>query len=222
MAEDKVSRKTQIMQTLARMLEEKEPVKITTAELARRTEITEAAIYRHFPSKRKIYEEMVIFFESNIFPRIESIRSNHPSEEVPGLIVSLILSFCETNKGFAKILNKQALTAAEAKIDEKISLIFERLNVEIKQSFQSYERETKKKLKINSSSSADLLMSCMEGQIQAFTRSNFKKKFSYRLASTLELTKRFYFCLIKKIFESSIIIQRISLFTCRKIYFFSN
>lgn len=175
MAEDKVSRKTQIMQTLARMLEEKEPVKITTAELAKRTEITEAAIYRHFPSKRKIYEEMVIFFESNIFPRIESIRSNHPSEEVPGLIVSLILSFCETNKGFAKILNKQALTAAEAKIDDKISLIFERLNVEIKQSFQSYERETKKKLKINSSSSADLLMSCMEGQIQAFTRSNFKK-----------------------------------------------
>lgn len=175
MAEDKVSRKTQIMQTLARMLEEKEPVKITTAELARRTEITEAAIYRHFPSKRKIYEEMVIFFESNIFPRIESIRSNHPSEEVPGLIVSLILSFCETNKGFAKILNKQALTAAEAKIDDKISLIFERLNVEIKQSFQSYERETKNKLKINSSSSADLLMSCMEGQIQAFTRSNFKK-----------------------------------------------
>ena len=175
MAEGKVSRKTQIMQTLARMLEEKEPVKITTAELARRTEITEAAIYRHFPSKRKIYEEMVIFFESNIFPRIESIRSNHPSEEVPGLIVSLILSFCETNKGFAKILNKQALTAAEAKIDDKISLIFERLNVEIKQSFQSYERETKKKLKINSSSSADLLMSCMEGQIQAFIRSNFKK-----------------------------------------------
>ena len=175
MAEDKVSRKTQIMQTLARMLEEKEPVKITTAELARRTEITEAAIYRHFPSKRKIYEEMVIFFESNIFPRIESIRSNHPSEEVPGLIVSLILSFCETNKGFAKILNKQALTAAEAKIDDKISLIFERLNVEIKQSFQSYERETKKKLKINSSSSADLLMSCMEGQIQVFIRSNFKK-----------------------------------------------
>ena len=57
MAEDKVSRKTQIMQTLAQMLEEKEPVKITTAELARRTEITEAAIYRHFPSKRKIYEE---------------------------------------------------------------------------------------------------------------------------------------------------------------------
>ncbi len=175
MKENKVSRKIQIMQTLAEMLEEKEPVKITTAELARRTNITEAAIYRHFPSKRKIYEEMVIFFESSIFPRIESMKQNHANDEIPGLIVTLILTFLETNKGFAKIINKQALTAAEAKIDDKISLIFEKLSVEIKQSFQSYERETKKKLALNSTNSSDLLMACMEGQIQAFIRSNFKK-----------------------------------------------
>ena len=175
MKENKVSRKIQIMQTLAEMLEEKEPVKITTAELARRTNITEAAIYRHFPSKRKIYEEMVIFFESSIFPRIESMKQNHANDEIPGLIVTLILTFLETNKGFAKIINKQALTAAEAKIDDKISLILEKLNIEIKQSFQTYERETKKKLTLNSSDSSDLLMACMEGQIQAFIRSNFKK-----------------------------------------------
>ncbi len=175
MKENKVSRKIQIMQTLAEMLEEKEPIKITTAELARRTNITEAAIYRHFPSKRKIYEEMVIFFESSIFPRIESMKQNHANDEIPGLIVTLILTFLETNKGFAKIINKQALTAAEAKIDDKISLIFEKLSVEIKQSFQSYERETKKKLALNSTNSSDLLMACMEGQIQAFIRSNFKK-----------------------------------------------
>ena len=175
MTENKVSRKIQIMQTLAEMLEEKEPIKSTTAELARRTNITEAAIYRHFPSKRKIYEEMVIFFESSIFPRIESMKQNHANDEIPGLIVTLILTFLETNKGFAKIINKQALTAAEAKIDDKISLILEKLNVEIKQSFQSYERETKKKLALNSTNSSDLLMACMEGQIQAFIRSNFKK-----------------------------------------------
>ena len=83
MAESKVSRKIQIMQTLAEMLEEKTPVKITTAELARRTNITEAAIYRHFPSKRKIYEEMVVFFESNIFPRIETMKQNQSSDEIP-------------------------------------------------------------------------------------------------------------------------------------------
>ena len=174
MAESKVSRKIQIMQTLAEMLEEKTPVKITTAELARRTNITEAAIYRHFPSKRKIYEEMVIFFESNIFPRIETMKQNQSSDEIPGLIVTLILTFLETNKGFAKIINKQALSAAEAKIDDKISLILEKLNVEIKKSFQAYERDTKKKLATNSASCSDLLMTCMEGQIQGFIRSNFK------------------------------------------------
>ena len=118
---------------------------------------------------------MVIFFESSIFPRIESMKQNHANDEIPGLIVTLILTFLETNKGFAKIINKQALTAAEAKIDDKISLILEKLNVEIKQSFQSYERETKKKLALNSTNSSDLLMACMEGQIQAFIRSNFKK-----------------------------------------------
>ena len=57
MSKEKVSRKIQIMQTLASMLEDREPVKITTAELAKRTNITEAAIYRHFPSKRKIYQD---------------------------------------------------------------------------------------------------------------------------------------------------------------------
>ena len=76
MKENKVSRKIQIMQTLAEMLEEKEPVKITTAELARRTNITEAAIYRHFPSKRKIYEEMVIFFESSISVSYTHLRAH--------------------------------------------------------------------------------------------------------------------------------------------------
>ena len=118
---------------------------------------------------------MVIFFESSIFPRIESMKQNHANDEIPGLIVTLILTFLETNKGFAKIINKQALTAAEAKIDDKISLILEKLNIEIKQSFQTYERETKKKLALNSTNSSDLLMACMEGQIQAFIRSNFKK-----------------------------------------------
>ena len=60
------------MQSLAEMLEERELLKITTAELAKRSEITEAAIYKHFPSKRKIFEELVVFFEESIFTRIKA------------------------------------------------------------------------------------------------------------------------------------------------------
>ena len=76
MPKEKVSRKIQIMQTLASMLEDREPVKITTAELAKRTNITEAAIYRHFPSKRKIYQELVEFFEDSIFEATFILCSN--------------------------------------------------------------------------------------------------------------------------------------------------
>jgi TetR/AcrR family transcriptional regulator len=157
------------------MLEEREPVKITTAELAKRTNITEAAIYRHFPSKRKIYEELVIFFEDSIFPRISSIKKDSNVDDVAGNIVTLVLTFCEKNKGISKILNREALSVSESKIEDKISLLFDKINLEIKQSFQNYEKETKGRLSLNSSSASDLIISCMEGQIQMFVRSKFKR-----------------------------------------------
>jgi TetR/AcrR family transcriptional regulator len=175
MSKDPAPRKIQIMQTLASMLEEREPVKITTAELAKRTNITEAAIYRHFPSKRKIYEELVTFFESSVFPRIGSIKKDSNIDDVAGNIVTLVLTFCEKNKGISKILNREALSVSESKIENKISLLFDKINLEIKQSFQNYEKETKGRLSLNSSSASDLIISCMEGQIQMFVRSKFKR-----------------------------------------------
>ncbi len=175
MSKDPAPRKIQIMQTLASMLEEREPVKITTAELAKRTNITEAAIYRHFPSKRKIYEELVNFFESSVFPRIGSIKKDSNIDDVAGNIVTLVLTFCEKNKGISKILNREALSVSESKIEDKISLLFDKINLEIKQSFQNYEKETKGRLSLNSSSASDLIISCMEGQIQMFVRSKFKR-----------------------------------------------
>lgn len=175
MSKDPAPRKIQIMQTLASMLEEREPVKITTAELAKRTNITEAAIYRHFPSKRKIYEELVTFFEDSIFPRINSIKKDSNIDDVAGNIVILVLTFCEKNKGISKILNREALSVNESKIEDKVSLLFDKINLEIKQSFQNYEKETKGRLSLSSSSASDLIVSCMEGQIQMFIRSKFKR-----------------------------------------------
>ena len=175
MSKDPAPRKIQIMQTLASMLEEREPVKITTAELAKRTNITEAAIYRHFPSKRKIYEELVTFFEDSIFPRINSIKKDSNIDDVAGNIVTLVLTFCEKNKGISKILNREALSVNESKIEDKVSLLFDKINLEIKQSFQNYEKETKGRLSLSSSSASDLIVSCMEGQIQMFIRSKFKR-----------------------------------------------
>ena len=193
MAKEKVSRKIQIMQTLASMLEDREPVKITTAELAKRTNITEAAIYRHFPSKRRIYQELVEFFEDSIFPRIASIKKESAPDEVVGNIVMLILTFCDKNKGISKILNREALSVDESKIEDKVNLLFDRLALEIKQSFQNYEKETKNKLSLNASSAADLVVSCLEGQIQIFIRSKFKKDITNSWSEHWQIIKKAIF-----------------------------
>lgn len=193
MAKEKVSRKIQIMQTLASMLEDREPVKITTAELAKRTNITEAAIYRHFPSKRRIYQELVEFFEDSIFPRIASIKKDSTPDEVAGNIVMLILTFCDKNKGISKILNREALSVDESKIEDKVNLLFDRLALEIKQSFQNYEKETKNKLSLNAGSAADLVVSCLEGQIQIFIRSKFKRDITHSWNEHWQIIKKAIF-----------------------------
>lgn len=193
MPKEKVSRKIQIMQTLASMLEDREPVKITTAELAKRTNITEAAIYRHFPSKRRIYQELVEFFEDSIFPRIASIKKESAPDEVAGNIVMLILTFCDKNKGISKILNREALSVDESKIEDKVNLLFDRLALEIKQSFQNYEKETKNKLSLNASSAADLVVSCLEGQIQIFIRSKFKRDITHSWNEHWQIIKKAIF-----------------------------
>ena len=193
MAKEKVARKIQIMQTLASMLEDREPVKITTAELAKRTNITEAAIYRHFPSKRRIFQELVEFFEDSIFPRIASIKKDSAPDEVAGNIVMLILTFCDKNKGISKILNREALSVDESKIEDKVNLLFDRLALEIKQSFQNYEKETKNKLSLNAGSAADLVVSCLEGQIQIFIRSKFKRDITHSWNEHWQIIKKAIF-----------------------------
>ena len=175
MATDKKERKLIILQSLAGMLEERDAVKITTAELAKRSEISEAAIYKHFPSKRKIFEELVIFFEDNIFPRISMMKKEINPQDLSGNIIALVLNFCEKNKGFSKILTREAFTTDESKINEKVSIVFDKLNLEIKQSLQEFEKVNKKKINLNITVASDLLLACLEGQIQSFVRSKFKK-----------------------------------------------
>ena len=176
MTETLTNRQINIMQTLVSMLESKEPIKITTAELAKRCEITEAAIYKHFPSKRKIFEGLVDFCEENIFPRISSIKKEVSSPETPFNICTLILAFCEKNKGICKILTREALSPDEIKIEEKVNHLFERFELEIKLAFQNYEQSSKTKFNLTPTDSAGLIISILEGKIQSFVRSNFKRK----------------------------------------------
>ena len=176
-------RQLDIMQSLAKMLQVKGPVKVTTASLANECGITEAAIYRHFPSKRKIYEGLVDFCEQSLFDLIGDINSSKDDHlKKVSKILILLVSFSEKNPGLARLLTREAFSIDEASLDDRIKQMFSKIELQIKQNLQKYEQQTKKKLALPSASSANLLLAFVEGVIQQFVRSGFTEKPSQRIS----------------------------------------
>ena len=180
-------RQLDIMQNLAVMLGQKGPVKITTALLANQCGITEAAIYRHFPSKRKIYSGLVDFCEQNIFDLITSINSSDSDYlEKTKKILNLLVNFSEKNPGLAGLLTREAFSIDETTLDERIGQMMSKIELIIKQNLQKYEQTTKAKLALPTASSANLLLASAEGFIQQFVRSGFQDAPSKRVKDQFE------------------------------------
>ena len=180
-------RQLDIMQNLAAMLGQKGPVKITTALLANQCGITEAAIYRHFPSKRKIYSGLVDFCEQNIFDLIATINSSDSDYlEKTKKILILLVNFSEKNPGLARLLTREAFSIDETTLDERIGQMMSKIELIIKQNLQKYEQTTKAKLALPTASSANLLLASAEGFIQQFVRSGFQDAPSKRVKDQFE------------------------------------
>ena len=180
-------RQLDIMQSLAKMLGEKGPVKITTSLLANECGITEAAIYRHFPSKKKIYSGLVDFCEQNIFDLISNINSSDGNElEKVKKILILLVTFSEKNPGLARLLTREAFSVDETSLDQRIGQMMSKVELLIKQNLQKYEQETKNKLGLPTSTAANLLLACSEGIIQQFVRSGFQDSPSKRISDQFE------------------------------------
>ena len=180
-------RQLDIMQNLAAMLGQKGPVKITTALLANQCGITEAAIYRHFPSKRKIYSGLVDFCEQNIFDLITSINSSDSDYlEKTKKILNLLVNFSEKNPGLARLLTREAFSIDETTLDERIGQMMSKIELIIKQNLQKYEQTTKAKLALPTASSANFLLASAEGFIQQFVRSGFQDAPSKRVKDQFE------------------------------------
>ena len=176
------ARQLDIMQTLVKMLEVKGPVKVTTASLALECGITEAAIYRHFPSKKKIYEGLVDFCEQNIMELIANsgFDKKTPLDNTKKILVILV-SFAEKNPGLARLLTREAFSIDESTLDDRIKQMFSKIELQLKQNIQRHEQSTKSKLILPSASAANLLLAYSEGLIQQFVRSGFQDKPSQRL-----------------------------------------
>ena len=180
-------RQLDIMQNLAAMLGQKGPVKITTALLANQCGITEAAIYRHFPSKRKIYSGLVDFCEQNILTLLQaSIPLTVIILKKTKKILNLLVNFSEKNPGLARLLTREAFSIDETTLDERIGQMMSKIELIIKQNLQKYEQTTKAKLALPTASSANLLLASAEGFIQQFVRSGFQDAPSKRVKDQFE------------------------------------
>lgn len=168
----KGDRKTIILQSLAGLLEERNLSKVTTAVLAKKSNITEAAIYRHFPSKRSIFSELFNFCDDAIFSKcVEIKKTDLSSEEKLKNIFLFFIIFLEKNKGFARILSREALSSEEQNVVDAVNQFYERLELSIKQLLSS----KKDALQLTPGQSAHLITSIMEGIISRFIRNKFKE-----------------------------------------------
>ena len=174
MTEKKKNRKQDILQNLAYMLEKELSERITTARLAKQVGVSEAALYRHFPSKARMYESLLDFSEENIFSRINSIASgSHNALEKSNMICQLVMGFSQKNPGISRLLTGEVLLGETQRLKDRISQFFDRIELQIKQIHRDHAIANVES-SIDSGAMAKLLTSIVEGRIQQFVRSRFK------------------------------------------------
>ncbi|MDA9877233.1 nucleoid occlusion factor SlmA [bacterium] len=176
MAGKRGSRAQEILQALARMLETSRGGRITTAALAAELGVSEAALYRHFPSKTRMYEGLIEFIEETIFTRVRTIVSDEPDAANQCYrILSLVLTFSEKNPGISRILNGDALTGETGRLHERIAVFFDRLESQLKQTLREAEIRDGLKLSVPVSVAANIMLVSAEGKISQFVRTGFKQ-----------------------------------------------
>jgi TetR/AcrR family transcriptional regulator len=176
-SETRTSRKEQILQSLARMLETGPGERITTAALAREVGVSEAALYRHFPSKAKMFEGLIVFIEDTLFTRISRILEDEPSAARRcEKILTLLLTFAEKNPGMTRLMTGDALQGETERLRLRISQLFDRLEAQIKQILREAQIRENLKTAISPTIMANLLMASAEGRLMQFVRSEFKRQ----------------------------------------------
>ena len=171
-----VDRKQQILMALAEMLEEAPDTRITTARLASAVGVSEAALYRHFPSKRNMYAALLKFAEDTLFGLIGRI----PSEQAGALdqchrLLCIYLEFCGKNPGITRLLTGRALTGESLRLHQQVEQLHQRLETQLKQYLREAEMREQLRTRLPVATAANLLMAAAEGRVAQFCRSDFRR-----------------------------------------------
>jgi TetR/AcrR family transcriptional regulator len=176
MSEKSGDRKHQILQTVAQMLENPAGEKVTTAALARRLEVSEAALYRHFRGKAEMFEGLIEFIEQTLFALVNKITG----EEKSGVrqlesIMSILLAFAQKNRGMTRVLVGDALVNEDERLQTRINQLHDRLEAALKQALRFGVSQQEIAQDVDISAQANLIMSFVAGRWHQFARSGFKR-----------------------------------------------
>ena len=171
-----VDRKQQILMALAEMLEEAPDTRITTARLASAVGVSEAALYRHFSSKRTMYAALLEFAENTLFGLISRI----PIEQAGALdqshrLLCIYLEFCDKNPGITRLLTGRALTGESLRLHQQVEQLYQRLETQLKQYLREAEMREQLRTRIPVATAANLLIAAAEGRVSQFCRSDFRR-----------------------------------------------
>lgn len=189
-------RRVQILQTLATMLEQPGGERITTAALAARLEVSEAALYRHFASKAQMFEGLIDFIESTVFSLITQIVEREPLASDAGnpgarqaaRIATMLVQFAEKNPGMARVMVGDALVLENERLQQRMNQLFDKVEAALKQCLRdSPVAQASATPTVDAQVRAAAVTAFVAGRLQRYTRSGFKRLPSEHLEPALQV-----------------------------------
>ncbi len=170
-------RRVQILQALATMLEQPGAERITTAALAARLEVSEAALYRHFASKAQMFEGLIEFIEQSVFTLVNQIGEREPGGTAQAAkTVAMLLQFAEKNPGMTRVMVGDALVFENERLQQRMNLFFDKIEASLRQSLKAAaEGDSSATPTADAQVRASLLTAFIVGRLQRFARSGFKR-----------------------------------------------
>lgn len=171
------NRRQEILEALARELETHPGTRITTAGLARAVGVSEAALYRHFASKAKMFEGLIDFAEDSVFSLVNKVLEQEQNADSRcEKIVTVVLVFAERNPGISRVLIGDALVGENERLRKRVGQFFDRLETQIRQVLREANLSGGTRAAGTIDATANVLISLIEGKVCEYIRSSFANK----------------------------------------------